>query len=271
MAVVETSLEGGILTITLNNPPRNTLSQGVLRTLFELERELYDEKVQAVIFTGTGRVFCAGADVDEMPHVPNKETLDMFSIKGHAYFEMLANFPKPIIAAINGTCLGGGLELALVCHFRIISDRGLVGLPEIELGLIPGLGGTQRLPRLIGEGPAMELILTGATISPEEALAKGIVHKVVPRKEVMPEAVALAKRLMAKDRTALHRAIRAVRASTQVPLSAGLELERMYFSELWQKTFKSPDKKSADQSTGSKSADAAGGSSSTAPRAAMEE
>lgn len=239
MAVVESSLQDGILTITLNNPPRNTLSQAVLRALFELEREFYDEKVQAIIFTGTGRYFCAGADVDEMPSIPNKETLDMFSVKGHAFFETLANFPKPIIAAINGTCLGGGLELALVCHFRIISDKGLVGLPEIELGLIPGLGGTQRLPRLIGEGPAMEMILTGAIINPDEALARGIVHKVVPRKEVLPEAIALAKKLMAKDRTALQRAIRAVRAATQVPLSAGLELERMYFSELWQKTFKS--------------------------------
>lgn len=238
MAVVETSLSDGILTITLNNPPRNTLSQAVLRTLFELEREFYDEKVQVIIFTGTGRIFCAGADVDEMPLIPNKETLDMFSVKGHAFFETLANFPKPIIAAINGTCLGGGLELALVCHFRIIADKGLVGLPEIELGLIPGLGGTQRLPRLIGEGPALEMILTGGTISPEEALQKGIVHKVVPRKDVMTEAVTLAKRLMGKDRTALQRAVRAVKAANQVPLSAGLELERMYFSELWQKTFK---------------------------------
>lgn len=252
MAVVETSLDAGILTITLSNPPRNTLSMAVLNTLFELERQLYEPEVQAIIFTGTGRIFCAGADVDEMPSIPNKEALDMFSVKGHAFFETLANFPKPIIAAINGTCLGGGLELALVCHFRIISDRGLVGLPEIELGLIPGLGGTQRLTRLIGEGPALELICTGATINPDEALAKGIVHKVVPRKDVYPEAVALARKLMTKDRIALQRAIRAVKAANQVPLSAGLELERMYFSELWQKVFKS--------------ADAAGGASPSAPR-----
>jgi enoyl-CoA hydratase/carnithine racemase len=160
-------------------------------------------------------------------------------VKGHAFFETLSSFPKPLIAAINGTCLGGGLELALVCHFRILSDRGMVGLPEIDLGLLPGLGGTQRLPRLIGESAAMEMILTGATINPEQALARGIVHKVVPRKEVLAEAVALAKRLQEKDKVALRRALRAVRASTQVPLPAGLELERTYFSELWERVFRS--------------------------------
>lgn len=238
MAVVETALEGGILTVTLNNPPRNTLCMAVMRELFELERRFYEDDVQAVIFTGTGRIFCAGADVDEMPSIPSKEAIDLFSVKAHAWFEVVANFPKPMIAAINGTCLGGGLELALACHFRIISDRGLVGLPEIELGLIPGFGGTQRLPRLIGEAAALELICTGATISPEEALAKGIVNKVVPRKDVMTEAVALAKKLLSRNRIALQRAIRAVKAANQVPIQAGLELERTYFSELWQNAFR---------------------------------
>lgn len=255
--MVETSLDAGILTITLNNPPRNTLSQGVLRGLFEIERELYEERVEAVIFTGAGRLFCAGADVDEMPNIESREHLELFSIKAHSFFETLATFPKPMIAAINGTCLGGGLELALACHFRILSDRGMIGLPEIELGLIPGLGGTQRLPRLIGEGAAMELILTGATLSPEQALARGIVHKVVPRKEVLPEAIALAKKLLAKDRTALHRAIRATRAASHLPMAAGLELERTYFAELWEKTFKSGA--------------AAGGTTPPAPRAPAEE
>jgi len=250
MALVETSFDAGILTITINNPPRNTLSQGVLRALFDLELMLLEERVQVIIFTGAGRLFCAGADVEEMPDIPSREMLDMFSIKAHALFENLANFPKPIIAAINGTCLGGGLELALVCHFRILADRGMIGLPEIELGLLPGLGGTQRLPRLIGEGPALEMILTGATLSSEQALAKGIVHKVVPRKEVLPEAVALAKKLMGKDRVALHRAIRAVRAATQVPLNAGLELERTYFSELWERVFRNGKRPKAEGSDG---------------------
>ncbi len=238
MAVLKTSLDDGILLVTIDNPPRNTLSRDVLEALSALEPTLCSEEVQAVIFTGAGRLFCAGADVDEMPSIENREQLELMSMRAHAFFEFLASFPKPIIAAINGTCLGGGLELALVCHFRVLSERGMVGLPEIELGLMPGWGGTQRLPRLIGEGPALEMICTGALISPEVALARGLVHKVVPRKQVVPEAVALARKLLAKNRRALHRAIRATRAATHVPLSAGLEMERTFFAELWESAFK---------------------------------
>ncbi len=239
MGTLTTTLEDGILLVTIDNPPRNTLSREVLEALAALEPRLCSDEVEAVVFTGAGRIFCAGADVDEMPTIESREQLELMSMRAHAFFEMLASFPKPMIAAINGTCLGGGLELALACHFRILSERGMVGLPEIELGLIPGWGGTQRLPRLIGEGPALEMICTGAMIGPDVALARGLVHKVVPRKQVVPEAMALARKLLAKNRRALHHAIRATRAASQVPMAAGLEMERTFFAELWEKAFKS--------------------------------
>lgn len=238
MAEVQTSFDEGILTITLNNPPRNTLSMKVLEGLAGLESTLNEERVEAAIFTGAGRIFCAGAEVEEMPLIKNREQLELMSLRAHGFFEWLASFPKPLIAAINGTCLGGGLELALACHFRVLSDRGMIGLPEIELGLIPGWGGTQRLPRLIGEGAALEMICTGAMLGSEEALAKGLVHKVVPRKEVLSASVELAKKLLSKNKFALRRAIRATRAASQVPMAVGLEMERTFFAELWEKTFK---------------------------------
>ena len=238
MTVLKTSLDDGILLVTIDNPPRNTLSRAVLEAMSQLEPTLCSDDVLAVIFTGAGRVFCAGADVDEMPLIESREQLELMSMRAHAFFNMLASFPKPMIAAINGTCLGGGLELALACHFRILSERGMVGLPEIELGLMPGWGGTQRLPRLIGEGPALEMICTGAMVSPDVALARGLVHKVVPRKQVVPESIAFARKLLSKNQGALRRAIRATRAATHVPLNAGLEMERTFFAELWERAFK---------------------------------
>jgi len=239
MGFAETSLNDGLLTITLNNPPRNTLSMEVLRSLFALEEMLGQEEVQAIIITGVGRVFCAGADVDEMPLITSRRMLEIYSMKTHNFFETLSSFPKPIIAAMNGTCLGGGLELALACHFRIMASRGMIGLPEIELGLMPGWGGTQRLPRLVGEGVALDMILTGRTLRPDEALQNGLVHKVVPRKEVLAEAVSLARKLMRRDRQAISRALRATRAASQVPLTIGLEMERTFFAELWEKNMQS--------------------------------
>jgi enoyl-CoA hydratase len=185
MSVVTTTFDSGILTVTLDNPPRNTLSLEVLGALATLEPRFRDEEVQAVIFTGSGRIFCAGAEIEELPLMKNREQLELMAMQADAFFEMIASFPKPMIAAINGTCLGGGLELALACHFRIVANRGMLGFPEIDLGLIPGWGGTQRLPRLIGESAALEMIATGAMINPERALALGLVHKVVLRKEVL--------------------------------------------------------------------------------------
>ncbi len=240
MAKVETELTQGILVVTLNNPPRNVLSNEVIRALMDLEPVFFSDEVRAVIFTGAKRLFCAGADVEEIPGIANREVLEAYTLKTHTFFETLASIPKPLIAAINGTCLGGGLELALCCHFRILSERGMIGLPEITLGLIPGWGGTQRLPRVVGEGKALEMIATGDTLSPQEALACGLVHKVVPRKEVLHTSKAFAEKLLAHNPHALARALRATRAALALPISAGLELERTFFAELWERNIKRP-------------------------------
>lgn len=234
------SLDEGILTLTLNSAPRNGLSQAVLTRFSEVQARFHDPEVKAVIITGAGRHFSAGADVSEMPSIPSKQFLEAYAARAGALFNALAAMDKPVIAAINGTCLGGGLELALCCHFRVAADKALIGLPEIELGLMPGLGGTQRLPRLIGESRAMEMILFGKMIQGDEAFALGIVHKVVGRKEVLESAQEMARSLMGRDPIAVSRALRAVRLAATTPLEAGLELERTWFAELWERRFKGP-------------------------------
>lgn len=234
---VELSKANGILTVTLNNPPKNGLSQSVLTRFLEIEPEFHADDVKVIIITGKGRHFSAGADTDEMPNIPNKQTMEAFAARAGTLFQNFFNFPKPIIAAINGTCLGGGFELALCCHLRVAADKALIGLPEIELGLLPGLGGTQRLPRLIGESRAMEMILFGKMINGEEAYDLGLVHKVVPRKQVLAAAEAMAQSLMDRDEMAVRRAMKAVRLAGENSLEAGLEMERNYFAELWAQRF----------------------------------
>lgn len=228
----------GILTLSINNPPRNGLSRAVLQRFLEIEPSFHEPDVDVIIVTGHGRHFSAGADIDEMPNIPNKDVMEDYAAQAGALFELLARSNKPLIAAINGTCLGGGLELALCCHFRVAGDKAMMGLPEIELGLIPGLGGTQRLPRLIGETRAMDMILFGKTVRGQQALDIGLVHRIAPRKEVMEVARKLAGELQKRHQDAVRKAVRSVRAASQMPVSAGLELERGFFVDLWERRFK---------------------------------
>lgn len=238
MEVIEVAREGGILILTINNPPYNTLAQAVLTRFIEIQPLCFDESVEAIIITGAGRQFSLGAETKEMPNITSREQMELYASRASMFYDWLWNFPKPTICAINGTCMGGGFELALCCHFRVAADKGLIGLPEIELGLLPGLGGTQRLPRLIGESRALEMVTFGKTVSPEEALALGIVHRVVPRKEVVETAKTMARSLMERDKTAVRRALQAVRSAQEVPLHQGLALERSFFGELWERRFK---------------------------------
>ncbi len=190
--------DGAVATITLNRPKQlNALSQAVIRELDAAFDEIAaDESVRAVIITGSDdRAFAAGADINELAQLGSAAEGRAMAMRSHRLGRKMADLPKPIIAAINGFALGGGLELALACDIRIAADSAQVGLPEVTLGIMPGWGGTQRLLRLTGPGIAKLLMMTGERISAEEAQQLAIVERVVPQAELMNAAQELARKL----------------------------------------------------------------------------
>ncbi len=188
--------------------------------------------VRAVILYGGPKVFAAGADVKEMADWDHLTAIERTSTLT-ASFDAVAKIPKPVIAAVTGYALGGGLELALCADLRVVGDNAKLGLPEILLGIIPGAGGTQRLPRLIGPSRAKELIFTGRFVDANEALSIGLVDRVVAPDAVYDEALALAKQLAAGPGVALRAAKNAINRGLDVDLATGLEIERMQFAQLF--------------------------------------
>ncbi|MFQ5837262.1 MAG: enoyl-CoA hydratase/isomerase family protein [Thermoplasmata archaeon] len=226
--------EGPLAFITFNRPKvLNAMNQRtkeeVLSALEELEA---DDGVKVVIFRGAGeKAFVAGADVKEfVGRRPIDQREDRRQL---GFYEAIAAFPKPVIAMIRGYCLGGGCELILACDIRVASGDAKIGQPEINLGLIPGGGGSQRLPRLVGEGKALQLILTGDMISGEEAKAIGLVEEVYPAEELEERTREMAMRIAGKSPIALRLAKEAVRAASNMNLTAGLEYEATLFSLLF--------------------------------------
>jgi enoyl-CoA hydratase len=225
--------------LTINRPDkRNALNQAtrdeILHALDSL-RDLSDSRV--LIVTGAGdKAFVAGADIGEFEG--RTALMQRQSMKERRIFDAVEEFPKPVVAMINGFCLGGGMELALACDVRIASDTAKLGQPEINLGIIPGGGGTQRLTRLVGEGKAMELILTGDLIDAAEAKSIGLVNDVVPVAELQSRVWALAARIAARSPIALQMAKEAVKSASRMNLREGLERE----TDLFCLTFSSEDK-----------------------------
>ena len=222
-----------VATVTFNRPEKlNALSSTVLADLDAALDELSARNdVGAVILTGAGRAFVAGADIGGLSEAKPGE-LERFSRVGQTLFRRIERSPKPVVAAINGFALGGGFELALACHLRIASDTAKFGLPEVKLGLIPGYGGTQRLPRLIGRGAALRLILTGDSIDAAEALRLGVVTAVVPGDALIDAAHGIARAVLRNSPMALSRAIEAVDAGLDTTLDDGLRLEARLFGSL---------------------------------------
>lgn len=225
----------GLAKITINRPEvRNALTQALMSELgHAIEAVESDEDVRVLILTGAGdRAFVAGADIGEVGERDMLTELGINSRLRREVFLRLEHLFKPSIAAVNGYALGGGCELALACTLRIAADTARFGQPEINLGLIPGLGGTQRLTRLVGKGRAMELILTGDLIDAQEAYRIGLVNKVVPAAQLMEEARALAKKLADKPPLALRAAKDAVDYGSDMSLAAALEFENRLFAIL---------------------------------------
>ncbi|WNC16569.1 enoyl-CoA hydratase [Brevibacillus brevis] len=216
---------------TIANPPANALGKPVLAELEEwLNKWENDAEIKAIVLTGEGRFFIAGADIKEFTELASQEA-EAMAKRGQALFDRLEKFPKPIIAAINGACLGGGLELAMACHIRLAAQEAKLGLPELNLGLIPGYGGTQRLPRLVGRGKATQMILTSEMIGGEEALRIGLVEAVYPAEQLLDEAKKLAAQIAAKSAVTLKLALSAIQGTVELPLSEGLAYEAKLFGE----------------------------------------
>lgn len=241
---VSVEVRDGVATILLTRPPMNALDTKVQAGLRAAAAEVSERRdVRSVILYGGLKVFAAGADVKEMVEWDHLTMIERSGPLSQS-FSAIANIPKPVVAAITGYALGGGLELALTADLRIVGDNAKLGLPEILLGIIPGAGGTQRLPRLIGPARAKELIFTGRFVDANEALRIGLVDEVVAPDDVYNQAVKLATRLAAGPGLALRAAKNAIDSGLEVDLNTGLEIERMQFAQLWATT---------DQSTGMRS------------------
>ncbi len=221
----------GIAYVTINRPKvLNALDDTVINELGQVFAAIKDDsQVKAVILTGSGeKAFVAGADITQLVEL-NTLTGKVFAEKGQAVFNLIENLGKPVIAAINGFALGGGCELAMACTLRVASTRAKLGQPEVNLGIIPGYGGTQRLPRLVGKGRAMELVLTGRMVDAQEAFQMGLVNKVVEPEKLMEEAEALARTIMGKGPVAVKLAMEAVNRGLEVSLEEGLRIEADLF------------------------------------------
>ena len=228
----------GLMIITINRPEKlNALNETVLDELNQAIQLLnQDQTYKAAIITGAGeKAFVAGADIAGFLQAP-KECGELLARKGQDIFSAIEHSQKPIIAAVNGYALGGGCELALSCHFRIASENAKFGQPEINLGIIPGYGGTQRLPKIIGKGRAMEMIMTGKTIDASEALSIGLINHICLQSELISLAKSIMQTITEKSSTALAQVIKSVNASSGDETS-GYDVEARCFGE----TFKTDD------------------------------
>lgn len=209
-----TSLESGIFTVTINRPDKlNALNKKVFDDLEALLKEIESStEIKAVILTGAGqKSFVAGADISEFTGLTKEQGMNL-ARRGQQIFFNIENCSKPIIAAVNGFALGGGCELAMACHFRIASDNAKFGQPEVNLGLIPGYGGTQRLTQLIGKGRSLELLMTGNMIDAQTALHYGLVNHVVPQEALLDKAKSIVQLIISKAPLAISKCIAAVNA-----------------------------------------------------------
>lgn len=206
----------GIATITINRP--NKLNALNIETIEELHEAFLiantNKNVKAIIVTGSGeKAFVAGADISEFAHFDVDKGRKLSANGQKLLFDFVENLSTPVIAAINGFALGGGLELAMACHFRIASDNAKMGLPEVSLGVIPGYGGTQRLPQLVGKGRAMEMIMTAGMIDANSALSYGLVNHVTSQEDLIPLAEKIAGRIIRNSPVAIKSAIKAINAN----------------------------------------------------------
>jgi enoyl-CoA hydratase len=230
---LKTQNANGILTVTVSRPDAlNALNNEVMDGLHNIMQEVYESAaIRGMILTGEGeKAFVAGADIKELSALNKQQALDLAQ-KGQRLFKYIEDCPKPVIAAVNGFALGGGCELAMACHLRIATENARFGQPEVNLGIIPGYGGTQRLTQLVGRGKALELMLTADIIAAQEAKNLGLVnHVVATRDELMALAEKIATKILSKGPVAVAHVIKSVNAGFNFE-SAGYAAEANYFAQ----------------------------------------
>jgi enoyl-CoA hydratase/carnithine racemase len=230
---VHFTVDGKVGIITLANPPYNLLSGEVILGIDRIWSDLRDEKgVSAVILTGEGDCFSYGTDIKEINEVKEAGQMRDLCVKGHTIFNRFWASGIPTIAALNGKCLGGGLEIALACHFRVADEGIRLGFPEIRLGLIPGWGGTQRMARIAGPSIALEYVITGRMMDPGRAMELGIVNEISPAGESLKVAKKLARRIGQKSRHAVRAALDTVTKGIEMDLAEALKHEAGCFGRL---------------------------------------
>lgn len=234
-------VEGEIAVVSINRPKAlNALNTETVQEINECFKEIQNRKdIKVVILTGAReKSFVAGADIAQMSNMTPKEAREM-SLNAYEAFSRIENCPQVVIAAVNGFALGGGCEIAMSCDIRIAADTAKFGQPEVGLGIIPGFGGTQRLPRLVGKGRAKELIFTAETIDANEAYRIGLVNKVVPKEELMDTCKKMAQRILKNGSLAITLAKQAINLGVEMDLNSGIQLESNQFGL----TFSSQDQK----------------------------
>ena len=235
MKYILQNIEDYIATITIDRPEAlNALNEKVIEEIIiAFKKMIQDDKVGVIIFTGSGeKSFIAGADIKAMQAM-NKSSALEFGKKGQMLTKIIENSPKPVIAAVNGFALGGGCEISLACHMRIASDNAKFAQPEVSLGILPGWGGTQRLPRIIGYGLANEMITTGRMIDAKEAYRIGLVNHVVALSELLNKCQEVAIEILQNGPNAIAQSLKCINESIGLDLESGLEMEVSRFSELF--------------------------------------
>jgi enoyl-CoA hydratase len=234
MEYLKWSAADRIATITIQRPPANALSSGLLRELSSVLDEIEtNEEVRAIIVHGEGRFFSAGADIKEFTSIQTGEDFSNLAKYGQDLFDRMERFPKPIIAAIHGAALGGGLEIAMACHFRLVSETAKLGLPELQLGLVPGFAGSQRLPKFVGTARAAEMLFTSDPITGLEAVQFGLANHAYPEEQVLENAYKIAKKIAKKSPMALKAAIELLNFSKTEEFYNGVNKEAELFGQVF--------------------------------------
>lgn len=235
MEYLNLSIEDRVAIITISRPPANALSSDVVQELSQVFEEIsHNDDVRVVLLHGEGKFFSAGADIKEFTKMGNSDSSASYARNGQTVFERIETFSKPVIAAIHGAALGGGLELAMSCHIRLVTERTKLGLPELSLGLIPGFAGTQRLPRYVGIAKAAEMLFTSEAITGIEAVQFGLANYAYSDEELLPKAKELAFKIAKKSPIGLKVAIELLNYSKNSPFEQGVEKEAQLFGAIFE-------------------------------------
>lgn len=231
---LRTEIKDGIAIVTIQRPPANALSRKLILEVGELlDLVEHDDSVRVIVLHGEGRFFSAGADIKEFTEVTSGEEFSKLAASGQEIFERVESFSKPVIASIHGAALGGGLELAMSCHIRYVSENAKLGLPELQLGLIPGFAGTQRLPRYVGIAKAAEMLLTSEPITGSEAVQYGLANKAFAEEELLERTLELAAKIAAKSPIAMKAALQMLQYTKHDTYFEGVKAEAESFGTVF--------------------------------------